>query len=267
MYTRTHTQTHLLCCASSMCPWVNWQFQWNHQIELIWTSSLGFILSLLKSKTTWNGLFNLTLTPNQTQNMQFGLGNDLSVYTSPVGTPFFFNQEISGTLFVLCYLTLLLYRKEFVFLTGQVPFQTHSSSSFLFSPFCDPCVLLCFCGLSTSASSVPGVTQCQHSFTEVLPLTPATQTHTSKYTHTQVERWWGAKIQHTYSRFMLFIFSFPLFHTHSLTAIVCLLHFFIHAQIYPSHLNLKVRSPLHSWSELPQAEFPKASHVNYNHRT
>lgn len=165
--------------------------------------------------------------------MQFSLGNDLSVYTSPVGTLFFFNQVISATLFVLCHFTLLLYRKEFMF-SWLARFHFKHTHPHHFS-FHLSVTRVCFCVFvdypHLTAQSLEWLnvnTVSRRCYT----LTPATQTHTSKYTHTQVERWWGAKIQHTYSRFMLFIFSFPLFHTHSLTAIVCLLHFFTHTHKY-----------------------------------
>lgn len=29
-------------CTSSACPWLKWQFQWNHQTKAIWTTSLLF---------------------------------------------------------------------------------------------------------------------------------------------------------------------------------------------------------------------------------
>lgn len=80
----THSNT---LCTLSMCPWVNWQF------ELL---LLGFFFNLLRSKTTWNGLFNLSLTRNQAYNVLFCPGNDLTLYISPAGV----RVEISGTLFV-----------------------------------------------------------------------------------------------------------------------------------------------------------------------
>lgn len=91
--------------------------------------------------------------------------------------------------------------------------------------------------------------------------------HMSKYT--QVKR--GGEVQRvknqsTYSHFLLFIFSFFPRHTHTFTPSYCVSSplLYTHAQTYSSDLNLKVRSQLHSWSEMPWVEFANASCVNYN---
>lgn len=79
----THSNT---LCTLSMCPWVNWQFGPNHQTKHIWTSSLRLFFNRLRSKTTWNGLFNLSLTQNQAYNILFCPGNDLTVYIHQLGS-------------------------------------------------------------------------------------------------------------------------------------------------------------------------------------
>lgn len=123
-----------------------------------------------------------------------------------------------------------------VLLTAHVPFQT--PLVLIISLFTFPwpvCASLCVCGLSTSASSVPGVARCQHSVTKVLPLTPVTQ----KQIHTgrKVTRGKEFKIS---SHILTFCHSFSL-STHPYCLSSALLHTYTH-----THTNIPEPSKLES---------------------
>lgn len=136
-----------------------------------------------------------------------------------------------------------------VFLTCHIQFQTPSSPSFLFSPFCDLCVLLCvhvfflwiilICHFSPSSDSM----STQHHKGATFNTSHA-DAHQQIHTCTSRKVMRGRELKIS-AHILTFChsFSLSLSSTHTLTVIVCLLQFFTHTCTNipePSKLESKV---------------------------